>query len=177
MKAFSCILFILSLAGCRGSKSPSDKATPAAVPKEVPLTMNARDRLLTRIGDINDFSRPRPLVTLEEFFEGNDDAASIGYNLPHPPEPSEFYKFLLGLRTKRDVSDIRVQVQDLEDPDGWPSSDTIWIITTASAQEVRSWFPERLAPDDVFEGFESLHYSVEKYVVPPGQRAVRVWYD
>lgn len=34
---------------------------------------NARAKLLERIGDINDFSRPCPLVSLDLFFEGNDD--------------------------------------------------------------------------------------------------------
>ena len=28
-----------------------------------------------------------PLVTLEEFFDGNNDYSSIGYNFP-PPQPS-----------------------------------------------------------------------------------------
>ncbi len=59
---------------------------------------------------------------------------------------------------------------DLEDPNGWPSSDTIWIVTTASAKDVRSWFPERLAPDDVLEGFEASLTPVEKYEVPKGSR-------
>jgi hypothetical protein len=52
--------------------------------------LEARDRLLARIGDVNDFSRPRPLVTLAEFFEGNTDPASIGYNLPGDPSPQDF---------------------------------------------------------------------------------------
>lgn len=142
--------------------------------------MSPRDRLLARIGDINDFSRPRPLVTLEEFFEGNDDPGSIGYNLPDPPEPREFYKFLLGLRAKGEVTDIRIEVKDLEDPDGWPSSDTIWIITTASPRDVRSWFPERLAPDEVLDGFEPYgkqEPGLEAYSIPKGSRAVGLWYD
>ena len=45
--------------------------------------MTKLDNLKTRInrnGDINDPAVPRPLVTLEEFFEGNDDYGSIGYN-------------------------------------------------------------------------------------------------
>lgn len=139
--------------------------------------MNPRERLLSRIGDVNDPSRPRPLVTLEEFFEGNNDPASIGYNLPDPPEPREFYELLLQLRKRQSVADVRIAVMDLEDPDGWPSSDTIWIITSAAPAEVRSWFPERLAPDDVIDGFQSDARTLEAYSIPAGMRAVGIWYD
>jgi len=139
--------------------------------------MRPRDRLLARIGNINDFSRPRPLVTLEEFFEGNNDPASIGYNLPDPPAPQAFYKLLSEIRKMAGVSDVRIQIQDLEDPDGWPSTDTIWIITTATPNEVRAWFPKQLAPDDVFDGFEGSASNIEKYSIPKGMRAVGVWYD
>jgi hypothetical protein len=139
--------------------------------------MHHRDRLLARIGNINDFSRPRPLVTLEEFFEGNNDPASIGYNLPDPPSPRDFYQLLLGLRKRPEVNNVLVEVKDLEDPDGWPSCDTIWIITTASAKDVRPWFPERFAPDDVLDGFEASSTPIEKYEVPKGSRAIGAWYD
>lgn len=139
--------------------------------------MTPRDRLLAIIGDINDFSRPRPLVTLEEFFEGNKDPASIGYNLPDPPEPGEFYKLLVEIRKRPGVGDVRIEVKDLEDPDGWPSADTIWVVTTALPQEVRSWFPRRFAPDAVLDGFERSALPVEDYSTPKGMRAVGIWYD
>lgn len=137
--------------------------------------MDARDRLLRRIGDINDFSRPRPLVTLAEFFEGNTDPASIGYNLPDPPAPAEFHRILSAIARRPEVADVRVEVKDLEDPDGWPSTDTIWIFTSAPAGIVRAWFPEQVAPDDVTVG--RLDASVEPYPVPSGTHAVRAWYD
>ncbi len=43
----------------------------------------ALERLMKRInrnGNIKDRTTPRPLLTLEEFFIGNNDHASIGYN-------------------------------------------------------------------------------------------------
>lgn len=129
---------------------------------------------LARIGDVNAPSRPRPLGTLEEFFEGNNDPGSIGYNLP---DPREFYELLLQIRERQGVADVRVAVMDLEDSGGWPSSDTIWIITSAAPAEVRSWFPERLTPNDVIDGFQSDARSLETYSIPPGMRAVGIWYD
>ncbi len=138
-------------------------------------SVNPRAALLQRIGDINDFDRPRPLVSLELFFEGNEDYGSIGYNLPDPPEPRDFYDLLKELRDRDDVHDVLIEVKDLEDPDGWPSTDTIWFITRASPDDVRQWFPERLDPDDVIIGFDQQ--QVEPYEVPAGHEAIAAWYD
>jgi hypothetical protein len=74
----------------------------------------ARARLLTRIGDINDFSRPRPLVTIDQFFDGKDDYASIGYNLPDPPGPQEFHRLLSMIAARPEVGDVRIEVKDLD---------------------------------------------------------------
>jgi hypothetical protein len=169
------VAFLAGLCGC-GPSGPTPSNSPANPGLSASFNVGMRDRLLARIGDINDFSRPRPLVTLEEFFEGNNDAGSIGYNLPDPPQPEEFYKLLLEIRKRPGVSDIRIEVMDREDAEGWPSSNTIWIITTVSSQEVRTWFPKRLAPSEIINGFEAAPSPVEKYSVPQGMHAVGLWY-
>lgn len=120
---------------------------------------------------------PRPLVSLELFFEGNDDFTSILPDRPDKPVPSEVYAFLKGLRNKEDVHDILIEVREMENPDGWPFSDTIWFITTAGPNEVVSWFPDRLSPDEVIEGFKGLYYPLRPYVIRQGYQAVAVWYD
>jgi hypothetical protein len=137
---------------------------------------DARARLLARIGNINDFTRPRPLVTLREFFEGNDDPSSIGYNLPDKPLPQDFYELLSAIAARPEVADVRIQVQDLEDPDGWPSTDTIWIFTSAGVDAVRTWFPDHMAPDELSVS-GALDASIEAYDIPAGTRAIAAWYD
>jgi hypothetical protein len=56
----------------------------------------ALKQLLTKIsqyGNINDPNKPKPLVTLEDFFIGNNDFGSVGYNFyPDQPSPHEFYE-------------------------------------------------------------------------------------
>ncbi|MEE8105532.1 MAG: hypothetical protein V3T86_08375, partial [Planctomycetota bacterium] len=137
-----------------------------------------RRELLQCIGDINDATRPRPLVNLELFFEGNSDPASIGYNLEDPPTPSEFYALLQELRERADVHNVLIEVKDIEDPDGWPSSDTIWFITTADSATVEDWFPKRLAPDEMIEGFKTgAGKKAEPCEIPEGLRAIAAWYD
>jgi len=152
---------------------------PASAPHSPPATSSsdARSKLLDRIGDINDFSKPRPLVTLAEFFEGNNDYASIGYNLLDSPSPQEWYQLLKDIAKRADVADIRIEVKDLEDPSGWPSTDTIWIITTASPEQVQTWLPERVAPDEIVDGFDESASPAERYELPAGHRALGLWYD
>lgn len=136
---------------------------------------DSRQRLLDRIGDINDFSLPRPLVTLEAFFEGNDDYGSIGYNFyPDQPAPSEFWQLFAKIRGRDDVADVLVQVMQQEDPDGWPSTDTVWIVTSAAAEDVEAWLGERFQSDELFVGIPE---HVEQISIPAGHQAIGVWYD
>ena len=166
MRHMLLLIVVLTMAGCDQSQpEPEDQ------------TVDPRTAILDRIGDINDFSRPRPLVSLELFFEGNDDPGAIGYNLADPPEPREFYDLLKRLRSRDDVHDILIEVKDIEDPEGWPSTDTIWFMTTATPEEVRSWFPQRLAPSEMVDGFDESVGAIEPYEVPNGYRAVAAWYD
>ena len=163
MKLISLLLLVAALSACRSGGNATD--------------VSARDRLLERIGNVNDFSKPRPLVSLEEFFEENTDDSSVLYNLSDRPSPQEFFQLLRTLRDKPEVSDVLVQVQDIPDPSGWPSTDTVWFITSAGPAEVRAWLPRGLAPDELFEGFEQSQSRLEPYEVPEGMRAVGIWYD
>ncbi|MEL6950996.1 MAG: hypothetical protein AAGM16_12880 [Pseudomonadota bacterium] len=134
-----------------------------------------RQRLLERIGNINDFSLPRPLVTLEEFFEGNDDYGSIGYNFyPDQPAPSEFWQYFAKIRDRDDVATVLIQVSDQEDPDGWPSTDTVWIVTSGSADDVKAWLGDRFQADELLIGTPD---HVEQVEIPSGYEAIGVWYD
>lgn len=132
---------------------------------------------INRLGDVNEPGTPRPLVTLEEFFEGNTDFASIGYNFyADQPAPSEFYSFFTTIRSNPMVADVRVEVSQHDDPDAWPVSDTVWIITAESRETVARWLGERFAADELLEGF-SAERTYEPLVIPHGMRAVGVWWD
>lgn len=130
---------------------------------------------VNRLGDPNDPETPRALLTLDEFFEGNTDAGSIGCNLPNPPEPKTFYTLFKSISQRPDVKDIRVQISDMNDME-WPFSDTVYIMTSASPEEVFTWFPEDLRPDETFSGF-GVAQSHEPYQVPSGVQPVGCWWD
>jgi hypothetical protein len=133
-------------------------------------------RLLARTGDLNDFDRPRPLVTLEEYFEGNDDPGRSGTTCQVARDPREFYPVLRQIRERPDVSTILIEIKDHESE--WPSSDTIYVVTSADADTAKSWLPEELAPDEWGVVDHPLAPpATEAYERPAGHRAVFYFYD
>src|SRR5262245_15811481 len=90
---------------------------------------------VNRLGDPNDPVTPRPLLTLAEFFDGNDVVGSICCNLSPTPTPAEVYTVLSRIAARPEVSDVRVQVTMFDDPE-WPFSDTVWVITNSDPAAV-----------------------------------------
>jgi hypothetical protein len=140
--------------------------------------MTPLERITERVnrhGDLDDPTTPRPLLTLEEFFDGNDVLGSIGCNLIPTPTPAEFYNLLKRVRKRDDVADIRVQVTEIDAPE-WPFSDVVWIITRATPEEVRGWFDEAIRPDECSAGWLA-RVPTEPCAVPPGMQPIRCWWD
>ena len=130
---------------------------------------------VTRNGHPDDSGTPIPLLTLEEFFEGNEVDGSICCNLDSCPPPAQVFHALKAIRERNEVADVRVQVTAFDDPE-WPFSDTVWIMTKANSEEVASWIPDELAPDECWEGWiESQVY--EAYDVPADTHPVAMWWD
>ena len=107
---------------------------------------------INRNGDFYDEETPTPLLTLDEFFTGNNVVGSIGCNLESEPHPSELESVLRTIEEQENTERVYIQVTEMDDPD-WPFSDTAWIVTTGSMEQVRSGFPSSLAPDEIWEGF------------------------
>ena len=130
---------------------------------------------VNRHGDVNDPATMRPLLTLAEFFEGNESVGSIGCNLSPVPTPSEFHKLLSRIAARPDVADVRVEITMFDDPE-WPFSDTVWVITSANPKEVSTWFEENVQPDQCKKGWtEGIRF--EPCEVPPGMTPVACWWD
>jgi hypothetical protein len=89
--------------------------------------------------------------------------------------PARFFEIFKRIAGRSDVKDIRVQITAFDDPD-WPFSDTVYIMTSASAEEVAGWFDADLRPDEVSEGFR-LGMTYERYDIPPDTRPVLCWWD
>jgi hypothetical protein len=133
-----------------------------------------RDRV-NRNGTLDDLKVPRPLLTLEEFFEGNDDYGSIGCNLRGSVQPYEFYEVFKKLRARVEVSQVRVQITSWDDPAFWPFSDRVWVITSLARQDIQQCLGKRLHGDAIRVGWPE--YPIEKLEVPTGMRPLGVWWD
>jgi hypothetical protein len=140
--------------------------------------MNKIEQITERVnrnGNPDDPSTPIPLLTLEAFFEGNDIDGSICCNLEPCPSPKEVFEALKTIRSKTEVADILVQITAFDDPD-WPFSDTVWVITSADSETVRSWLPKSIEPNECWEGWvESQTY--EEYKLPAGMNPIACWWD
>ena len=129
---------------------------------------------VTRLGHPDAKCTPRPLLTLAEFFEGNNELGSIGCNLLPTPEPQAFYELFRVIAQRSCVADVRVQITQFDTPE-WPFSDTVYVMTTASAEEVMEWFPGPMKPDETWQGFAEQAY--EPYMVPYGMHPIACWWD
>jgi hypothetical protein len=89
-----------------------------------------------------------PTVSIGDFFEGNDDAGSIGCNLMLHPGVNKFYKLFADIRSRRDVQDVRVEIKDLVDEHSWPFADTVFVLTSMTQGNLRD-LVVALEPDEV----------------------------
>jgi hypothetical protein len=91
---------------------------------------------------------PEPIVPIERFFDGNDDAASIGCNLMDHPGMDVFRSTLVGLLSRPDVEAVYAQISEL-DPgeDSWPFTDTVLVVGNISTEDLQD-FVSILEPDD-----------------------------
>lgn len=118
---------------------------------------------------------PRPLLTLGEFFEGNQDEGSIGCDLPDVPEPREFHEVFRRLRGRPDVVDVRVQVTSWDDPGSWPFSDTVWVVTSPAPYDIQHRLGKRLYADLAKVGW--LDDPMERIEIPDGMAPTWIWWD
>ncbi|MBM7703003.1 hypothetical protein [Metabacillus iocasae] len=117
-----------------------------------------------------------PIVSLEDFFEGNEDEGSIGCNLLEHPGIESFYNVLLDIRNMDNVQDVFVEIMEIEDnEDYWAFSERVYILTSADISEVEEWIAQ-LQPSETDEG-----YAFGKPPVAPnlkeGYKVLSVWWD
>jgi hypothetical protein len=124
-----------------------------------------------------DWDQPLPVVSLEDFFVGNDDVGSIGCNLSEHPGLARFYTTLMSVRDRFDVQDVLVQISEVEPDDAtmWPFSERIYILTAAHPNEVATWLA-RLQPSEVDPGwFKGRPASIPED--HPDHAVVAAWWD
>ena len=90
--------------------------------------MTALARFAKRVqrhGNVNDSSTTRPLLSLAEFFEGNEFVGSIGCNLSPPLKPAVSAAEFERIAARHDAGCVLVQITMFADTKGWPFTDTV----------------------------------------------------
>lgn len=140
--------------------------------------MSKLEKLLERINRNGEFyaeGTPIPMLSLNEFFDGNDVIGSICCNLEAEPHPREVERVLRRIEDLEGTEKVYVQVTEMDIPE-WPFSDTVWVVTSLDIEEIKQQFPQELAPDEFWEGFiEGEDY--EKIEIPAGCKVVACWWD
>src|SRR5687768_6297874 len=106
--------------------------------------------------------QPAPqLVPIEKFFDGNDDAASIGCNLAEHPGIPYFNAVLTTLARRGDVDAVYAQIAEVDPGDWhWPFTDTIFVVGTVDSSELKKIL-EPLQPDEVAHG---KHFGIPESI-------------
>lgn len=112
------------------------------------------------------------IVSIERFFDGNDDAASIGCNLMEHPGMDVFRDVLTGLLRRADVQAVYAQIAELDPGEGsWPFTDTVVVIGSIPPDDL-SKAVSVLQPTDVGSDRDFSELA-QKH----GGKALVLWWD
>jgi hypothetical protein len=89
-------------------------------------------------------------ISIDLFFDGNDDPGSIGWDLPEHPGIDTFRELLTGLLRRSDVQAVYARIVELDpgEYDCWPSADFIFVVGTISPDELQKIL-DPLKPEEV----------------------------
>jgi hypothetical protein len=131
---------------------------------------------IERQGGYADGVGPEPVVSLELFFQDNDDLGSIGCNLTDHPGPAHFYTVLRSIRARPEVHGVWVGISEVMGPDEWPFSDHVYVVCTAPPHEVAQWAAS-LQPDEPGDDWWNGAPPLSPIAIPPGAHLVVLWWD
>jgi hypothetical protein len=125
----------------------------------------------------NSARTPLPVVSLEDFFDGNNDYGSIGCNLAEEehPGPDGFYAILRAIRQRPDVQDVLVEVYEVNEG-YWPYSERVYVLSRSALADVSRWLAS-LHPTEVSEGYP--FHDMPSLLPPcaPGMKVYAAWWD
>jgi len=118
---------------------------------------------------------PLPVVSLEDFFQGNHTPASIACNLDPHPGLDVFYNTLKAIRDRECVHNVLVEIHDIPGENEWPFSACVYVIANATVEQVTEWV-RPLQSDPVAIGFNNGSPAAA-LPIPMGHEVFTVWWD
>ena len=108
-----------------------------------------REQLIARLKSADPTSDIPPVVSLEDYFEGNSQEDSIAPNQIGFGRPSleRMYEILKAIKARPNVQTVVVGLhpewtEAMNAPDVWPAGEHIHIYTTAKSRDVENWVRE-----------------------------------
>jgi hypothetical protein len=145
-----------------------------------------RNNLINKIRALSD-QTPEVVVGLDEYFDGNWDESSLAPNMDAKPKLQECYRILKRIRDREDVQDVLVAIQETPTPDDandfdmWPTSDTVYILTSCTLKQVKQWTKALMADETENRGQKWLTYADIKPAGAPdlqsGMSVYALWWD
>jgi hypothetical protein len=140
------------------------------------MDIERRNELVNRVKALRcslPADRSLPIVTLEEFFVGNDDYGSIGCNLEPMLGPQYFYEALKSIRLRPNVQDVLVEVVEIEEEVAamWPFADRVYVLTDGTLDDVSNWAAP-IQPDAVEDTSENSVRALQR-----GFKCYSLWWD
>ena len=113
--------------------------------------MDRRTELLTKIKSAG-YPEQEVVLSLDEFFIGNNDIGSIGVNLyPNQPSLATFYKVFKELIQTGQIENVFIRIADVEDIE-WFFTDTVFIIGDTTVDTLRHKVT-KIQPSEIYSGW------------------------
>ena len=117
--------------------------------------MDKRLSLISKISALEELEPEEslPVVSLEDFFEGNTDNGSIGCNLIPHPGVDFIYDSLIKVRSHPMVQTVLIEIFEVDEAlETWPFSERIYVYTSLPVEEI-SKMMKPLKYDELEYGF------------------------
>ena len=169
-------VLLFALTSCQNSHSTSDKKMKTTIDK------SKRDYLVNKYGLLKFPNIKQPvLLTVDEFFDGNNDEASIAPNLDAKKPMTDYYKILKGLAENPKTIDAFAEIKEVMIYDNgqlndneWFYTDIIYFVGELTKEEIKE-ATKSLQPDEVeYDTENRIKGLSEKY---KDKNVVYVWWD
>ena len=174
---------LFAIFSCNKNLKPENtKTSEIAENTENNIDIVKRDIVVKKYNLLNFPNLKEPtLISIDEFFDGNNDEASIAPNLIEKPKVSEYYKVLKKISENPKVTASFVKLNEVMIYDDgklndneWFFSDMIYIIGDLTKEEIKE-ATKSLKPDEVEYDEEMLMQEIDpKY---KDKKVVYIWWD
>lgn len=110
-----------------------------------------KTELIDRLNALG-FPKSEVILTFDEFFEGNEIENSLSVNIPWKPSITEFRITFQSLLDSQLATNVFIRIVDIDDPEEWVYSDTIYVVGDLSMTEL-AYRIKNLKPDGIETGW------------------------